>query len=1037
MPPRTRRLHFPDHAVTTVLVSHDGAAWLPETLAALAAQTRAPQRVVAVDTGSTDASVDLLVAALGETAVVRRPRDLGLGAAVQAGLDAFEGAPPPPGVAGTAQEWVWVLHDDSAPDPDALARLLERSAGSPSACVLGPKAVSWDRRRLLEVGVTIDSSGFRETGLEPRELDQGQHDEVGDVLAVGTAGMLVRRDVWDSLGGLDHAWPLAGDDTDFGWRVNASGGRVLVAPRAVVRHAAALTSGRRKADALSLPAGAAARAHGMQVVLADTSVWLVLPLVVRYLVESLLRVLGALVLLRSPRRARDELLGIVVVLGRPHVVVAARRRRRHLRTRPHHDIRGLLAPAGWRLRHAGDAMAELVAGRAAREERARRRAPVETGPVAAEAESFAVDDLSVLARLLARPGVVLTVALVAFALVADRGVLGGQLHGGRLLPPPAGSADLWSLYVATWHPVGLGSTSPTPPVIAVLALLSSILLGKVWLAVDLLVLGAVPLAGLCAYLAVGVLTRRTWLRVVAAVAYAVTPAALGAVASGRVDALVAFVLAPVVVRALAAVLRRPATHRAVGAGLLLAVLTAATPVLWPVAAVTLLVALVAVGGKYRSWRRAGAVVTALAVAPLVLVPWTWRVVSAPRLLVAGAGLPDTFASHHGMPVTALLLVRPGGPAMPPTWTWVPVVVAAVVALTSPRVAARVGFLMFTLGVTGALVVSRLAPAGTVTDARYWTGPLLVIAALGALTGAVVAADEGPRALRQRAFGVRHAAAALLAVAAVGGIATCAVGWLVRGSAGPLSASTRSVLPVFAQAEAAAPTAPRILVLRSAGGAVHYTVLRGPDGLRLGDADVTAVPAAGGGPRPLAAAVADAAAGRARALDELAGLGISLVVVPTDSDGELSRLAGVVGLARVPATSTVVYRVSRPAGELVVLRDADARAAASGPTLPAAARPQPLVASPGSARVSVAAAPGTERLLVLAEPYGNRWHATLSGHPLTPTRAYGWAQAWRLPDAGGTLRVGRDGGARHLLLVVDAIILGLALLMCLPSRGRQR
>ena len=53
-PPKTARLAFSRHAVTVVLVSHDGASWLPDTLAALAAQTRPPQRVVAVDTGSTD-----------------------------------------------------------------------------------------------------------------------------------------------------------------------------------------------------------------------------------------------------------------------------------------------------------------------------------------------------------------------------------------------------------------------------------------------------------------------------------------------------------------------------------------------------------------------------------------------------------------------------------------------------------------------------------------------------------------------------------------------------------------------------------------------------------------------------------------------------------------------------------------------------------------------------------------------------------------------------------------------------------------------
>ena len=1034
MPPRTRRLQFPDHAVTTVLVSHDGDAWLPETLAALAAQTRPPQRVVAVDTGSRDSSVERLVAALGASAVVCRPRDLPLGSAIQAGLDAFESAPAPPGVTADAHQWVWVLHDDCAPDPDALENLLERAAASPSASVVGPKVLSWDRRRLLEVGVTTDSSGFRETGLEPREVDQGQHDEVGDVLAVGTAGALIRRDVWDRLGGLDPRWPLCGDDIDFGWRVNATGGRVLVAPRAVVRHAAALTSGGRSADAVSLPVGAAARAHGMQVVLADTSAWLVPVLALRFVVEAILRALGA-VLLRSPRRARDELLGIAVLLSRPQLVISARSARRSLRERAHHEVRGLLAPATWRWRHAGDALAAVVAGRAAVDERQRRRAPVETGPVAAEAESFAVDDLGVLARALIRPGVLLTLALTALAMIADRGVFGSTLHGGRLLPAPDGSADLWSAYAAGWHAVGMGSTTPTPPVVAVLAVLSTILLGKVWLAVDVLLLAAVPLAGLSAYLTVGVLTRRVWLRIGAAVGYAVTPAALGAVAGGRLDAVIVVIVAPLVARALVGVVRRPSVHRAAGAGLLLAVLTAAAPVLWLVAAVVLLAAAAALASEQSVWRRLAAAAGTLVVAPVVLLPWTMHAVSMPRLLVAGSGLPDTFASHRGISSVSLLLVHPGGPAMPPAWTWAPVVIAAIVAVASARAAARVAALVFVTSVALAVVVSRLTPTGAVNDARYWTGPLLTIAALGAVVGAVIAADEGPRALRRRAFGLRHGGAAVLAVAVVVGLLTCTLGWLVRGNARPLSSASGSVLPVFAQAEAAAPTAPRILVVRSSGGAVHYTLLRGADGLRLPDADLAARPPTRASARALSTAVADAAAGRSRALDELAALGVTLVVVPQGGESQLTRLAGVDGLARVPATSTVVYRVSRPAGEVVVLTGAAAVAAGSSAPLPAATRPLPVTATPGHAHANLQ--PATEdRLVVLAEPYSSRWHATLSGHALARRLAYGWAQAWVVPHDGGTLRITRDEGSRHALLVIEAVLVGLVLLLSLPARGRQ-
>ena len=46
--------------VTALLVSHEGSRWLPAVLDGLSDQTRPPDRVVAVDTGSTDESPRLL-----------------------------------------------------------------------------------------------------------------------------------------------------------------------------------------------------------------------------------------------------------------------------------------------------------------------------------------------------------------------------------------------------------------------------------------------------------------------------------------------------------------------------------------------------------------------------------------------------------------------------------------------------------------------------------------------------------------------------------------------------------------------------------------------------------------------------------------------------------------------------------------------------------------------------------------------------------------------------------------------------------------
>src|SRR3954467_13221608 len=91
--PPPRPVEFPRHLVTAVLVAHDGAAWLPEALAALQWQRRGPQRVVAVDHGSTDQTRAILDRELGAESVLTADPTTGFGAAVASALAAYSGAP--------------------------------------------------------------------------------------------------------------------------------------------------------------------------------------------------------------------------------------------------------------------------------------------------------------------------------------------------------------------------------------------------------------------------------------------------------------------------------------------------------------------------------------------------------------------------------------------------------------------------------------------------------------------------------------------------------------------------------------------------------------------------------------------------------------------------------------------------------------------------------------------------------------------------------------------------------------------------------
>jgi len=152
-----------------------------------------------------------------------------------------------------------------------------------------------DRNHLLEVGVSIAGNGARWTGLEFREQDQGQHDNVSEVLSVSTAGALIRRDVFEELGGFDPELSLFRDDVDFGWRVHTAGHSVIVVPQAIAFHAEAAANERRSIDVtgafLHRPL-LLDRRHAAYVLLANASWWLTPLIALQLLGAAIFRAIG-------------------------------------------------------------------------------------------------------------------------------------------------------------------------------------------------------------------------------------------------------------------------------------------------------------------------------------------------------------------------------------------------------------------------------------------------------------------------------------------------------------------------------------------------------------------------------------------------------------------------------------------------------------------------------------------------------------------------------------------------------------------------
>ncbi|MFG2347324.1 glycosyltransferase family 2 protein [Streptomyces phaeochromogenes] len=1039
---------FPRHVVTAVLVSHDGARWLPDALAGLLGQERPVQNAVAADTGSADDSARLVTDALGADRVLHLARRTGFGQAVEeaartAGVltpddlpylkrpsgwdpvtrtwrdDAYDMPELPH---GEPEQWLWLLHDDCAPEADALAQLLrvvenERELGKEVA-IIGPKLRGWyDRRQLLEVGVTIAHSGRRWTGLDRREQDQGQHDHVKPVLAVSTAGMLIRRDVFEELGGFDRRLPLMRDDIDLCWRAQAAGHRVLVAPEAVVRHAEASSRERRTVDCVGRTSASPHKVDkaGAVYTLLVNSRSAALPwILVRLVVGTLLRTVAYLVG-KVPGQAVDEIRGLLGTLLRPERILAGRRRR----GRPQVDkgeLRPLFPPPGATVRATIEQAAGSLAGSSDPELNAagRHGSAVESGPGGDDADFLEVEQFARLKRVARKPGPMLFVALLLISLVACRELLGGgALSGGALLPAPADSSELWSRYLDAWHPVGAGGTQSAPPYLALVAMLASLLFGSTGLAVTVLLVGSVPLAGFTAYFASRPLVQSRLLRAWASVAYAFLPAATGALAGGRIGTAVLAVLLPLIARAgiaasgLASETARGSWRATWAFALLLTLATAFTPIVWPIALVLGLALLVVRRGELTAY--GPRFLAQLGTPLLVLAPWSLTLLPFGFFQEAGMEYGSGAAS-----ALDLLGGSPGGPGTVSGLMLIGIVCAAVAALV--RTERQLG--IWTAWAAGlvALVFAVLSNSST------WAGPATLVYGLAFLAAAALGADGARSRVAEQSFGWRQPLAVLIAFAAAAGPLLVAAGWMIRGADGPLERRDPVQVPAFVAEESGTRDQARTLVLDSASPAeVGYMLVRG-SGARLGDAELAA---ADGENKPLDKVVANLVAGSgADQADQLGGFAVRYVLVRGGAPREVSRvLDATPGLSRLSQQDgSALWRVDRQVARAAIV--------------PGSGDPQPIAAGPVELHTKIPAG-ADGRVLRLADTADEGWTATLDGKPLTRTTVDGWAQGFELPATAGRLDVTFEAPMSHTgWLWAQGALAVVLVVLALPGRRRD-
>ncbi|WP_306418906.1 glycosyltransferase [Arthrobacter sp. GMC3] len=801
---------------------------------------------------------------------------------------ASSSAPSPTPELG-AQEWIWLLQDDAAPAPDALEKLLEAVERSTTATVVGCKQLAWDQpRRLVDVGLIANKWFDRFTMVNLDELDQGQYDHRSDFFAVNAAGMLVRRDVWEKLGGFDPALPGPGDDIDFCARVRLAGHRVLVVPGAKMFHAV------HRANALGAPS--AARKAAIFIRLKHAPLWQV-PFLAVGAVLSAIYWLFAGFLLKAPGHAVAMFAATFAGVMRPMALARSRAALAQTRIHPRSAHKGLMAGREESLNQLKSLREAVGPDDDAADHDAAMPSILEpTG----DAHNEAVTPLVTGKTAPIVSGLALTLVLTLLALVTLSRLLGAPaLTGGALLPLSEQIGSIYQHATDWWISLGSGLPGHGSPFNYVLLVLAAIGLGNGSTAVLWLVVLAVPLSGFAAWLAAGAFTRKRWPRVIAGLIWAGAPVLQTALGQGRLGALLAHVLIPLVVLGLvraaggavggksgSAAARKaaqasatvklgrpgvdgnPSWTAAAGAGLALAALTAAAPSLFPLAIIAVLGATLVLGRRGRTlwW--------SLVPSAALYLPFVWSAISTPRALLGDPGVPlagtpgPLWQQLLGFPdavVPSGNLLGTGAIATEPVWTWaavliigVPVVLVALIALLAPlrrsgtvRTLWLVAVLALALSYGTKLIAVAVERDTLVTP---FNGPAVSVALFALLGAALLGFDavyrgayDAPEVSRRvrggaEASGVsrgnrgaRVAAAVLSMVLVAGPVVSLAL-WSsnsLSGSATSLAGTTlvkpltAGTIPATAADRGTGPEASRTIVLRLLpDGGVQATLMQG-------------------------------------------------------------------------------------------------------------------------------------------------------------------------------------------------------------------
>ncbi len=215
--------------VSVIIINYNGKDYLCRCLESVFKNNYKNYEVIVVDNGSTDGSLNYV-----KKRFIKNSEKLRL-----IGLEKNYGPSKArnEGVKLSRGKYLAFLDNDTQVDKNWIIEAIKLfESDKKIGCLQCKLLLLKEKNRFDYAGEYLTPSGFLAQRAKYREIDDGQYDQPAEILAAKSAGMFIRKDVFEKIGGFDEDYFIYVEETDLCWRSWLIGYKTVFCSHSVVYH---------------------------------------------------------------------------------------------------------------------------------------------------------------------------------------------------------------------------------------------------------------------------------------------------------------------------------------------------------------------------------------------------------------------------------------------------------------------------------------------------------------------------------------------------------------------------------------------------------------------------------------------------------------------------------------------------------------------------------------------------------------------------------------------------------------------------------